>query len=101
MTTRYLKDPDAVLDWKFDWKALTNGSGPENWLETGETIVSHTVTVASGLTLDSSTLTDTNTSVTVWLSGGTAGRRYTATCHIVTSAGRADDRTIEIYMIER
>lgn len=101
MTTRYLKDPDAVLDWKFDWKALTNGSGPENWLETGETIASHTVTAAAGLTVDSSSLTDGNTSVTVWLSGGTVRNGYDVTCHITTSNGRQDDRTIRIYVVER
>ena len=88
----YTKDPDAVLDWKFDWS---------RWLAAGETITSHTVTPTAGLTVDSSLVTDDDTSVTAWLSGGTAGTRYTVTCHIVTSAGRADDRTIYVYVRER
>lgn len=88
----YTKDPDAVLDWKFDWS---------RWLATSETITSHTVTSTAGLTVDSSLVTDDDTSVTAWLSGGTAGTRYAVTCHIVTSAGRADDRTIYVYVRER
>lgn len=90
------KDPNAVLDYKFDWKALTNGSGASNWLASGETISSRTVTVDSGLTKDSDSLTDTNTSVTVWLSGGTPGKKYKVACRIVTSAGRTDERTLVV-----
>jgi len=38
MASVYVKDPSAVLDYKFDWKALTNGSGDSDWLGTTETI---------------------------------------------------------------
>ena len=72
MSGSYTKDPSAVLDYKFDWKALTNGSGTSDWLAAAETISTKTVTVSNGLTKDSDTLTDTNTSVTVWLSARTA-----------------------------
>lgn len=95
------KDPNAVLDFKFDWRALTNGSGTSDWLESGETISSHTITAATGITVDSSSLTDSSTSVTVWLSGGTDGNKYNVTCRIVTSAGRTDDRTAEIRVANR
>lgn len=103
MTTdnRFIKDPDAVLDWKFDWAALTNGSGSEDWLRDGETISTHTVTVATGLTKDSSSLADTNTSVIVWLSGGTVNTKYAVTCQIVTTVGRTDERTIYIQVMDR
>lgn len=90
------KDPSAVLDYKFDWKAFTNGSStdPEDdWLESGETISSHSVTVASGITLDSSSLANSNTVVVAWLSGGTAGTAYEVTCRITTNQGRTDERT--------
>jgi len=90
------KDPSAVLDFVFDWKALTNGSGDADdgdWLGSGETITDHTITVPDGITVDSSSLTDTNTSVTVWLSGGTAYQDYIVACKIVTSAGRTDERS--------
>ena len=101
MPNQFSKDPDAVLDYKFDWAASTNGSGSSDWLASGETISSHTITATTGLTVDSSSLTDTNTSVTVWLSGGTAGTDYTVTCQIVTSASRTDERSIKIACKER
>jgi hypothetical protein len=101
MASSYIKDPDAVLDYKFDWKASTNGTGSSDWLASGETISSHTITEDTGITVDSSSLTDTNTSVTVWLSGGTAGTDYDVACKITTSASRTDERTITIKCQER
>ena len=101
MPSIFLKDPNAVLDYKFDWKALTNGNGDSDWLASGETISTKTVTVDSGITKDSDALTDTNTSVTVWLSGGTAGVDYEVACKIATSASRTDERTIKIQARER
>ena len=87
MAQQFLKDPSAVLDYKFDWSS---------WLASGETISSHTITPESGITVDSSSITDTSTSVTVWLSGGSAGIKYDVTCQIVTSASRTDERTIQV-----
>lgn len=107
MALSAIKDPDAVLDYKFDFAASTNGSGSLDWLDTAnsETISSHTITITptgtGALTVDSSSLTDTNTSVTVWLSAGVTGIDYSVTCHIVTSASREDDRTALIKCQER
>ena len=98
------KDPQAVLDYKWDWKADTNGStDPDatDWLESGETISSAVVTVPTGITKDSDSLTDTNTSVTAWLSGGTDGTHYEVACKIVTSDSRTDERTIKIHVKNR
>lgn len=100
------KDPQAELDYTWDWKPLTNGSDDPDatdWLESGETIASHTVTAESGLTVDSSSLTDSSTSVTAWLSGGTAGTHYEVVCHIETSnaTSRKDDRTLKVYVKQR
>ena len=97
----FRKDPDSVLDYVFDWKALANGRGDRDWLESGETISTRTVTVDSGITKDSDSITDTNTSVTVWLSGGTAGQNYKVVCRIVTTASRTDERTMIIQVRER
>ena len=85
------KDPDAVLDYAFDWTT--------NWLESGETISSYTVTVTTGITKDSDS--QSGGVVTVWISGGTAGNNYNATCHIVTSKSREDDRTMTIVVNDR
>lgn len=101
MAQQFLHDPDARLDYRFDWRALTNGYGTSNWLATGETIVDTTVTADAGLTVDSSSVVSDDTAVVVWLSGGAVGGRYYVTCHIVTSAGREDDRTITIYGMQR
>jgi hypothetical protein len=86
----YDKDPDAVLDYGFDWS---------DWLESAETIATSTWTVPAGITKDSDT--KDNTTTTIWLSGGTEGASYKITNHIVTSEGREDDRSHVIHMIER
>ena len=96
-----IKDVDAVLDFKFDFKTNSNGRGFADWLESGETITSITITPDTGITVDSSSITDTGTTVTVWLSGGTAGVEYNVACKIVTSAGRTDERSGTINVIER
>lgn len=97
----YVKDPDAVLDYKFDWKSSSNGRGFTDWLDSSETISSHTITADTGITVDSSELADSNTSVIAWLSGGVAGTTYEVACKIVTSASRTDERTITISVAER
>ena len=93
-----LKDPSAVLDYVFDWT---------EWLATGETIAVDsetgekliTITADTGITVDS--WTEDDGKVTVWLSGGTAGINYKVACKITTSAGRTDERTIWIKVVER
>lgn len=97
------KDPDAVLDYKFDWAGLTNGEegAISDWLDEDETIATYTLTPDDGLVVDSHDLTDNDTSVTYWLSGGTAGQSYRVVNHIVTSAGREEDRTMIIEVRER
>lgn len=86
----WLKDPEAVLDYTFDWSA---------WLAASETISAHTVAVADGITLDSEAEVDGV--VTVWLSGGTAGTRYAVACLITTNQGRTDERTRYVDVRER
>ena len=86
---RFLKDPDAVLDYEIDWST---------WLGT-DTINNSSWTTGTGITIDSDT--NTTTAAKVWLSGGTAGIRYTLTNSIVTAAGREEDRSIEIVCLER
>ena len=98
MSTQFLKDAHADLDWVFDWN---DTSSP--WLATGETISSFTVTVDTGLTVGTGTKASSQSAgkVTVWLSGGTAGTTYNVACRIVTSASRTDERTIKIRVLQR
>lgn len=90
MEKSFVKDPDAVLDYAFDWT---------DWLEDGETISSHTVTVETGLTKDSDS--ESSGVVTVWLSGGTADETYTVACKITTNGGRTDERSALFHCMER
>ena len=90
MADTYTKDPEAVLDYAFDWSS---------WLADGETITTPTVTAETGLTLDSSS--ESGGVVTAWVSGGTAGNNYSLECKIVTSAGRTDERRISLLVRER
>jgi len=89
----FYKDPDAVLDYKFDWAAWLADASPD------DTISTSTLTVDSGLTKDSDT--NDTTEAIVWLSGGTAGNTYRVTNSIVTAAGREQDRSIDIKVTER
>lgn len=90
MPSRFRKDPEAVLDFAFDWSP---------WLDVGETINTHTITASTGLTVNSSS--EAAGVVTVWLSGGTAGNSYTVECLVVTSAGRTDERSFSLKVVER
>lgn len=103
------KDPDAVWPAKVDLKAYTNGregadSAASNWLEDGETIssIDTTFVVPTGeLAIDSASATDTNTTVTIWLSGGVAGKRYKVTTRVTTSSGRTDDFPFYVDVAEK
>jgi len=90
MSNRFLKDPDAILDYIFDW---------EDWLEDGEFISSYVITIPDGLTQVNDG--KSGYKVTVWLSGGTAGTDYTVSCKIVTSGGRTEERSIVLRVVER
>lgn len=99
MTTsnKFKKDPDAVLDYGTNWADPTAVGGA--WLATGETITASQWVVDTGLTKDSDSHDDTT--ATVWLSGGTVGTTYTVTNRITTTAGRVDDRSLHIQVVQR
>lgn len=86
----FLKDPDAVLDYVFNWA---------DWLAAGETISTSSITVESGITKNSES--NTTTTATVWLSGGTEGNRYRITSRVTTSQGRTDDRSAIVRVANR
>jgi hypothetical protein len=89
LTTLEPKDPNAVVDYQINWAP---------WLD-GDTIASSTWVVEAGITKVSDTFT--NTTTTIWLSGGTTGP-YRLTNRIVTTnvTPRTQDRTITIRMRE-
>jgi hypothetical protein len=82
---RIEKDPDAVLDYGFNWATWLDGDtiSASTWAISGEDSV---------LTKDSDSNTPTTTEI--WLSSGTVGVEYTVTNHITTAAGREADRSL-------
>jgi hypothetical protein len=89
MSTRFAHDPNAVLDYAFDWSG---------WLAEDETIATFEVLTGDDITVDSSYESDGK--VTVWLSGASA-RNVPVTCRITTTDGRTDDRTLTLVVADR
>lgn len=85
-----LKDPDATADYTIDWSA---------WLG-ADTISGAPVWVAdTGLTVASSS--NTSTTATARVTGGTEFQTYKLRCRITTTAGLIEDRTIEVTVVSR
>ena len=80
-----VKAPNAKLDYQIDWST---------YLDTGDTIASSSWDVPAGLT--SVATSNTTTTATVRLSGGTAGTSYTVTNHVILDSGQEDERSIVI-----
>lgn len=86
-----IKDPNSTLDYAIDWS---------EWL--GEDTVTTSTWAATGVTIvDTPPPSHTAGVSTVWVSGGTVGAKATVTNSIVTAAGRRDDRTIHLTVIEK
>lgn len=85
------KDPDAVLDYGFDWTA---------WLGS-DTIVVSTWVLAAGLTEVSREILAGSKKTRIWISGGTAGTDYVITNRIVTTQGRTEDRSMTLRCEQR
>lgn len=86
----WLKDPDARLDWSWDWT---------DWLAEDETITDHEIMAPDGITIDSSSRA--GGVVTAWVKDGDVGESYSLVCRIETSAGRVDDRRITLRVRQR
>lgn len=87
-TNTFLKDPSDVVDYMLDYSV---------WLAS-DTIDTSSWEVADGITREDDTNTDTT--ATVWLSGGAAGRRYVVTNTITTAGGRTKQQSINISVQE-
>ena len=86
----FSKDPDAVLDYSFDWS---------DWLGVAETISSHLIDADTGIVVDSDS--EATGVVSVWLSGGSVGETYGVRCEIETNESRTDERTMFIKVKQR
>lgn len=86
------KDPDAHLDYGFDWA---------DWLD-GDTISSSSWIIEGPdevLTQDNPGHDDTTTSV--WLAGGTLDEDYILTNRVTSAANRVDDRSYKVCIRAR
>lgn len=85
------KDPNAVLDYTFDWS--------EYLAPIGDTISTVTWILSAGITKVSQS--NSTTTASAFVSGGVAGSFETLTCRILTTGGRTDDRSITLKITER
>jgi hypothetical protein len=85
-----VKDPDAVKKWTLNYST--------NYLQ-GTTLSASTWTVPSGITQDSES--NTTTTVTFTMSGGTEGTNYRLVNHITDSDGGENDVVILIRVVSQ
>jgi hypothetical protein len=85
----YTKDPDSTTDFEFNWKPELDG----------DTIQSATFSLPDGMTSVSES--NTTTTATIFVSGGSTGCTYRIRCRIVTDGGRTWDKTLYILIQER
>jgi len=89
--TRFVHDPQAKLDYSWSWVS---------WLAAEETITSQTVTGPIGVTV--SDIAQSAGVVTAMLATtADTPSLVDVVCHIVTSAGREDSRTICLNVTDR
>jgi len=84
------KDQEAVLDYLFRWTRELD--------RIGDTISSKQIIAEPGITIGD--ISNTDTEVTVWISGGDLGRRYLVTCRIVTTGGRTYDKSFYLNIAQ-
>jgi hypothetical protein len=89
MSQIFEKDPSTVCDYSVDWTY---------WLGL-DTISTSSWKVPAGIVCI--VKENTTTHATVWLKGGSNGQEYVLTNQIVTAAGRTDERSIRIRVIQR
>lgn len=96
------KDADAILDYTFPWS---------DWLD-GDAIDSAEITIAGSETMDLASNLDhasipaagyviSGGSVVVWLKGGEVRDRAAVSCLITTTAGRTDERTFYVRVVQK
>ncbi len=89
----FLKDPDARLDYRFDWSERLAG---------GLVLVASSWSVepegAGAPAIETSAIDGAET--VVWLSGGTAGRVYAVRNRITLSDGQIDERSL-VFRVEQ
>jgi hypothetical protein len=91
-----LKDPDAKLVYEFDWTSFLDGAN----------VATSTFTIAGDdaiLTKDNAAIVSGAKKTSVRLLGGTLGKRYLVTNHIITdeTPAQEDDRSIYVRIAQK
>jgi len=84
MSNRFTQDDDDKLNRAFDW---------QQWLSDGETILTAQVTCDDDAIIIDQVIIDCSL-VKYRIKGGDAGKAYTISCKIETSAGETIERSI-------
>lgn len=85
---QWTKDPESVLDYTFDWRAL-------GCLDDEEVIHRYEITSVG---VDILRHSEENGAVTIWVAGGNIRKRAIASCKIVTNAGRTYKRSMQFII---
>lgn len=83
------KDPDEYLDYQLNWAARL-----------GSDVIVDSVWDVPAEIIGGS-MTFTNTTTTIWLSGGATGESCTLTNHITTQGGRLMDQSVSLKIKTR
>lgn len=83
----FTKQPSDVLDYTLDFS---------QWLAPSDTIAAITVTADPGITLSQSSFT--NTTITVWLAGGTDGASYKIQVLATTASSPARIKDVDFLL---
>ncbi|WP_299082350.1 hypothetical protein [uncultured Paraglaciecola sp.] len=98
------KDPNSEgIDYMVDLAALRNGRGTQDYLQDGEFIDENAMKVEAfsddpSLVIDDFYVTDSNSSITIILSGGTVNTFSSVTARFKTTLGRKVDRSFRIFI---
>lgn len=96
MPAKFVKDPDALLDFKVDWG---------DWLETDQIVSALAFTDAvasaqvSGLRI-ATMMVSASSAIVTWLSAGVLDNEYSVTVRVWTSAGRRNDESFTVAIEE-
>lgn len=92
MICSFTKDPDSTLDYQMDWTTFLST----------DTIASSTWSVAGyDAELIVNSTSNTSTTATVWLSGGTVNVKYNVTNKVTTASGRVVDRSFTMLIVQK
>jgi hypothetical protein len=101
MPQHFIKTPSELLDYTINWRDTSDDTF-DPLFESGETIVTSTWAAETGITIGTPVSTNTTTTSTVWVSGGTTRQKeYAVTNTVVTSAGRTYQRSLYFKIEER